>query len=83
MGMRWEATSATGGPFAALDANITLSAEGIKLTRLTLTGVYRPPLEMLSAVPERVFLNKAATTTIKSLLARICEALESGSQGHS
>jgi len=77
MGMRWEATSVTGGLFAALDANITLTAEGIQLTRLMLTGVYRSPLAMLSAAPERVLLNKAATTTTKSLLTRICEALES------
>jgi hypothetical protein len=81
MGMRWEATSVTGGLFTALDANITLTAESIQLTRLTLTGVYRSPLEMLSAVPERVLLNKSAATTIRSLLTRICGALESDTAG--
>jgi len=81
MGMRWEATSVTGGLFPAMDANITLAAEGARLTRLTLAGVYRSPPQMLSAMPERVLLNKAATTTIKALLTRIGEALESGSPG--
>jgi hypothetical protein len=83
MGMRWEATAVTGGLFTALDANITLAAEGIQLTRLTLAGVYRSPLGVLSAVPERVLLNKAATTTISSLLTRICETLESDPPGSS
>lgn len=81
MGMRWEATSVTGGLFTALDANITLTAEGILLTRLTLNGVYRSPLGMLSAVPERVLINKSANTTIRSLLTRICGALESDTPG--
>jgi hypothetical protein len=81
MGMRWEATSVTGGLFPAMDANITLAAEGVQLTRVTLAGVYRSPPEMLSAMPERVFLNKAATTTIRALLTRISGALESGSPG--
>ena len=81
MGMRWEATSVTGGPFPALDANLTLTAEGVQLTRLTLNGVYRSPLGILSAVPERVLINKSATTTIKSLLTRICQALESDIPG--
>ena len=81
MGMRWEATSVTGGLFPALDANITLTAEDLELTRLTLNGVYRSPPGMLSAVPERVLLNRSATTTIRSLLTRIGEALESGSTG--
>jgi len=81
MGMRWEATSVTGGLYPAMDANITLAAEGIQLTRLTLAGVYRSPPEMLRAVPERVLLNRAASTTIKALLTRIGEALESDSPG--
>jgi hypothetical protein len=81
MGMRWEATSVTGGLFPAMDANITLATEGVQLTRLSVVGVYRSPPEMLSAVPERVLLNKAAATTIKALLTRIAGALESGSPG--
>lgn len=81
MGMRWHATAVTGGLFTALDANITLTGEGDQVTRLTLTGVYRSPLEMLTAVPERILLNKAATTTIRSLLTRMCGALESGTPG--
>jgi hypothetical protein len=79
MGMRWEATSVTGSLFPAMDANLTLTAEDVQLTRLTLIGVYRSPLGTLSAVPQRALLHKAATTTIRALLTRIGDALESGS----
>lgn len=79
MGMRWEATSITGGLFPALDANITVAAEGAQLTRLMLVGVYRSPLGLFSAVPERALLTKTANTTIRAMLTRIGDALESGS----
>jgi hypothetical protein len=79
MGMRWEATSVTGSLYPAMDANLTLTAEGAQHTRLTLTGVYRAPIETLSAVPQRALLHKAATTTIRALLTRIGEALETDS----
>ena len=81
LGMRWEAASVTSGLFPAMDANLTLTAEDIQLTLLMLTGVYRSPLGTASAVPERALLNKSATTTIRSLLTRICGALESDTPG--
>jgi hypothetical protein len=42
--LRWEATGATGGLFPVLDADISLSPAGERLTRLALTGSYRHPL---------------------------------------
>jgi dienelactone hydrolase len=47
--MRWEATGVTGRLFPALDADITLTAEGDQATAVTLTGVYRSPLGALGA----------------------------------
>jgi hypothetical protein len=76
MGMRWEAIGVTGGLFPALDANITLAAEGDHNTRMTLTGVYRPPFGPLGAGLDRVILHKVATATIDSLLTRMGGALE-------
>ena len=76
MGMRWEATGPTGQPFAALDADITLTAEGHQHTQMTLTGVYRPPLDPLSAGLDRALSHQMATATIGSLLTRICGALQ-------
>ena len=49
MGMRWEALGVTGGLFPVLDADIGLTAEGEEGTRMTLNGVYRPPLAALGA----------------------------------
>jgi hypothetical protein len=75
-GMRWEAIGVTGGLFPALDANITLTAEGDQHTRMTLTGVYRPPFGTLGAGLDRALLHKVATATIHSLMTRLSGALE-------
>jgi hypothetical protein len=75
-GMRWEAIGATGGLFPALDADITLTAEGDQDTRMTLTGVYRPPFGPLGAGLDRMLLHKVATATIHSLMTRLSRALE-------
>ena len=76
LGMRWEATGVTGRLFPALDADITLAAEGVQRTRITLTGVYRSPLGVLGAGLDRALLHHVATATIHSLLARMSAALE-------
>lgn len=75
-GMRWEAAGVSGGLFPALDANITLTAEGHQDTRMTLTGVYRPPFGPLGAGLDRVLVHKVATATIHSLMTRLGGALE-------
>ena len=75
-GMRWEATGATGRLFPALDAIITLTAEGDRSSRLSLTGVYRPPFGPLGAGLDRVLLHKVATATVHSLMNRLGGALE-------
>lgn len=75
-GMRWQATGVTGRLFPALDANITLTAEAGRATRVTLTGVYRPPFGPLGAGLDRALLHKAATATIHSLLTRLSQALD-------
>jgi hypothetical protein len=76
VGMRWEATGVTGRLFPALDANITLTAEGDQATRLALNGVYRSPLGALGGGLDRALLHHIATATIHSLITRISKALE-------
>jgi hypothetical protein len=73
--LRWEATGPGGPPFAVLDANLQLSRCAGERTRLVLTGSYRPPLGSLGAPLDRAALDRAATATIRSLLARIAEPL--------
>jgi hypothetical protein len=76
MAVRWEATGVTGRLFPALDANITLTAEGDQNTRMTLTGVYRSPLGVLGAGIDRALLHHVAAATIHSLMTRMGKALE-------
>jgi len=75
MGMRWEASCVTGGLFPALDADIRLTTEGEAGTRMTLNGVYRPPLAALRAGLDRVVLHRVATATIHSLMTNLARAL--------
>jgi hypothetical protein len=75
VGMRWAAAGVAGGLFPVLDADIELAAEGEEDTRLTLTGVYRPPLGAVGAGLDRVLLHRVATSTIGSLLAHLAQAL--------
>jgi hypothetical protein len=81
MGMRWEAFCVTGGLFPALDADIRLTTEGEAGTRMTLNGVYRPPLAALRAGLDRVLLHRVATATIHSLMTNLARALESAAPG--
>jgi len=51
--LRWEATGPGGRLFPALDADIWLTPAGEHAARLSLAGVYRPPLAALGAGLER------------------------------
>jgi len=76
VGLRWEATGVTGALFPALDADIRLSDEDDDGVRVALTGSYRPPLGALGTELDRLVLHTVATTTIRTLLARIAAVLE-------
>ena len=76
VGMRWEAVGVTGGLFPVLDADIGLAAEGGERTRMTLTGVYRPPLGALGAGLDRVLLHRVAAATIHSLMTGLSHAVQ-------
>jgi len=73
--LRWEATGPGSGLFPALDADITLSPDGEQATKLTLTGVYRPPLGSLGAVLDRALLSRVANATIRDFLSRLAVAM--------
>lgn len=75
IGLRWEAVGVTGALFPALDADITLSAEGQR-TRVALTGTYRPPLGAFGAGLDRLVLRKVATATITAFLDHVSAALQ-------
>ena len=84
VGLRWEATGATGSLFPVLDATLTISpaaqpatGEGAACSRLMLAGSYRPPLGRLGAGLDTAILHRAATATIRSLLRDTAAALTS------
>jgi len=74
IGLRWEAVGVTGALFPALDADISLSADGER-TQVDLTGTYRPPLGALGVGLDRLVLRKVAAATIAAFLTRLCAAL--------
>ena len=76
VGLRWETVGHTAGLFPVLDADIVLSAQDERHTRVALTGCYRPPFGTLGAGLDRVLMRRVATMTIGSLLTRLADALE-------
>ena len=75
LALRWEATGPDGRLFPALDADISLTPAREHATRLSLAGVYRPPLAALGAGLDRAVFHKVADATVRSLLARVADVL--------
>ena len=72
---RWEATGPGGRLFPALDADIWLTPAGEHAARLSLAGVYRPPLGALGAGLDKAVFHRVADATVQSLLARVADVL--------
>jgi len=75
LALRWQATGPGGRLFPALDADMSLTPAGEHSTRLSLAGVYRPPLAALGAGLDRAVFHKVADATVRSLLARVADVL--------
>jgi hypothetical protein len=75
LALRWEATGLGGRPFPVLDADMSLTPAGEHSTRLSLAGVYRPPLAALGAGLDRAVFHRVADATVQSLLARVAGVL--------
>jgi hypothetical protein len=71
LAIRWEATGPGGGLFPVLDADLHLVPAGDGLTRLTLSGAYRPPLGPLGELLDRTALRRLATATIRNFITRV------------
>jgi len=83
VGMRWEATGATGALFPVLSANISISPSGDQTARLALAGSYRPSLGRLGAGLDRAVMHQVVAATMRSLLRNVAAALTSPPAGHS
>jgi hypothetical protein len=75
LALRWQATGPGGRLRPALDADIWLTPAGEHSARLSLAGVYRPPLGALGAGLDRAVLHQVANATVRSLLARVADVL--------
>ena len=68
-------TGPGGGLFHALDADISRTPIGEHSTRLSLAGVYRPPLAVPDAGLDKALFHKVADATVRSRLARVADVL--------
>jgi hypothetical protein len=75
VGLRWEATGAAGALFPVLDANISISPAGDETARLALAGSYRAPFGRLGARFDQAAMHRVSTTTMRSLLRNLADAL--------
>ena len=75
LALRWEATGPGSRLFPALDADIWLTPAGEHSTRLSLAGVYRPPLGALGAGLDKAIFHQVADATVRSLLARVADTM--------
>ena len=64
LALRWEATRPGRQAVPALDADMSLTLAGEHSTRLSLAGVYRPPLAALGAGLDRAVFHKVADATV-------------------
>jgi len=71
MALRWEAIAPGEGIFPALDADITLVADGDGPTLLRLAGAYRPPSGAGRAGIDQGTLHQIAAATLREFLGRL------------
>ena len=71
--LRWQAAGPGGRLFPVLDADIWLTSAWEHSARLSLAGVYRPPLAALDAGLDKAVFYRVADATARSLLARVAD----------
>jgi hypothetical protein len=71
----WHATGPI-GLFPVLDAELELASLGARLTQLSLSARYQPPLGLVGRTMDKALLSRVAEATIKDFLDRLASALE-------
>jgi hypothetical protein len=66
--LRWSATGQFGDLFPTLDADLEVSAAGPGLSRVALTGSYRPPLGPVGELLDRTLLRRVGRLTVRHWL---------------
>jgi len=75
LALRWEADGPGGQLFPALDADLTLTADGEQATTLALAAVYRLPPGNPGSGLDPAMAQRVARATIGALLDRIADAI--------
>jgi hypothetical protein len=70
--MTWRATGLD-GVFPRLDADVEVAALGPRLTQLSISARYRPPMGAAGRVLDRALFHRVAEATIKDFLDRVGE----------
>lgn len=63
--------------FPHMDAELVLEALSLDVTRITFRGRYRPPLDRVGAMLDRLALHRVAKATVRNFLEQLVEALTS------
>ena len=71
----WRATGAT-GLFPVMEAELELASLGGRLTQLSISARYQPPLGLLGRTIDRALLSRVAEATVKDFIDRLGQALE-------
>lgn len=71
----WRATGPTGF-FPVLDGELELASLGPRLTQLSLSGRYQPPLGLVGRTMDKALLSRVAEATIKDFIDRLAGAIE-------
>jgi hypothetical protein len=67
--------------FPHMEAEIVLSPITPTLTHLSFRGRYRPPLQLVGAMLDKVAMHRIAEATVRSFLERLADALDGGDNG--
>lgn len=71
----WRATGPT-NLFPVLDAELEFASLGTRLTQLSLSGRYQPPLGLVGRTIDKALLSRVAEATIKDFVDRLARAIE-------
>lgn len=74
--LSWEATG-TPGLFPTMTADLVLARLDSDLTQVKFEGSYEPPLGVVGRLLDQAVLHRVAEVSVKKLVDRIIEALES------
>jgi hypothetical protein len=72
--MSWIATSAS-ALFPRMDAEVVVSPAHSSMTNLEFRGSYRPPLEGVGRLLDRIALHRIAESTVRNFLDRLVSAV--------